>query len=461
MNCLMIRKKSIFTCCRATAVACMALVNTGCSGFLDAKPDKKLVIPSQLVHLEALMDDYFVVNGSDPTLLEASADNLYLTADTYALLSQDQQRQYTWQPDFLFSEFPNDWSIAWDAVFIANTVLDNLPNIPVTNENLTHWQSVKGQALLHRARLFAAIASVWCMAYDEASADTDLGIPLRLDSDFNKTSVRSSLRQTHDQIIEDLKASAALLPEAQITAFRPVKAAAYGLLARIYLAMRRYPEASLYADSTLALHSGLLDFNGIDTNAVRPISRANEEVVFETFAGNNALVDYSRAAIVPELYAMYAHDDLRRAVYFVARSDGSKGFRANHTGESGLFTGIATDELYLIRAECRTRAGDLSGGLADLNTLLASRWRQGTFNPVVVSTPTQALAVILTERRKEMVYRGSRWMDIKRLNKEGYGISLSRTADGSVHVLQPGDLRFALALPEEVIKLSGMKQNPR
>jgi len=57
--------------------------------------------------------------------------------------------------------------------------------------------------------------------------------------------------------------------------------------------------------------------------------------------------------------------------------------------------------------------------------------------------------------------RDLRWMDIKRLNKEGANISLRRTVNGITYSLQPNDNKFALPLPETIIRISGMTQNPR
>ncbi|GAB3832860.1 hypothetical protein GCM10028895_51150 [Pontibacter rugosus] len=103
----------------------------------------------------------------------------------------------------------------------------------------------------------------------------------------------------------------------------------------------------------------------------------------------------------------------------------------------------------------------MTGALERLNTLLRYRWRTGTFVELTAATPDEALALVLQERRKELLMRGLRWMDIKRLNREGAGITLRRVLDGRAYVLPPGDPRFALPLPEEVIELSGMTQNPR
>ena len=92
---------------------------------------------------------------------------------------------------------------------------------------------------------------------------------------------------------------------------------------------------------------------------------------------------------------------------------------------------------------------------------MSKRWKTGTFNPFTASDPTEALALILQERRKELLMRGLRWMDIKRLNEEGAGISLSRRLNSQLITLSPGDPRFALPIPEDVIALSGMQQNPK
>lgn len=89
------------------------------------------------------------------------------------------------------------------------------------------------------------------------------------------------------------------------------------------------------------------------------------------------------------------------------------------------------------------------------------RWKTGTFVPFTASTSSGALATILAERRKELMMRDLRWMDIKRLNKEGAGITLKRIVAGQPYQLQPNEPRFALPLPAYVLALTGMQQNPR
>ena len=98
---------------------------------------------------------------------------------------------------------------------------------------------------------------------------------------------------------------------------------------------------------------------------------------------------------------------------------------------------------------------------ASVNTYHQQRGIGGLPGPVIAFDDEDALDKILIERRKQLLMRDLRWMDIKRLNKEGANISLRRTVNGITYSLQPNDNKFALPLPETIIRISGMTQNPR
>ncbi|MBX2954429.1 MAG: RagB/SusD family nutrient uptake outer membrane protein, partial [Leadbetterella sp.] len=89
------------------------------------------------------------------------------------------------------------------------------------------------------------------------------------------------------------------------------------------------------------------------------------------------------------------------------------------------------------------------------------RWKKNTYVPYEFTEKDSALNIILTERRKELVFRGLRWPDLKRLNRDGANITLTRKVDGEMHTLPPNDPRYAIAIPEEVIELSDILPNPR
>ena len=69
---------------------------------------------------------------------------------------------------------------------------------------------------------------------------------------------------------------------------------------------------------------------------------------------------------------------------------------------------------------------------------------------------------ILAERRKELVMRGTRWADLRRLNKEPkYATTLVRDLDAEQYELKPGSPKWVWPLPIEAIDNGGYDQNPR
>jgi len=430
---------------------------TGCKKYLDVKTNQSYAVPAKVSDFQALLDYYPTMNTNDPGSGEVSAGDYYLDSTIYnGLSSQKDKDMYTWQKYNLYDPGYNDWSNAYNVVYVANEVLDGLQKLPAADG----LENVRGQALVFRAKAFLQIAAIWSLAYDNTSASTDLGIPLRLSSDFNLPSVRSSVAETYRRILADLKQAVPLLPVKQLTADRPSRAAAYGLLARTCLFMRDYPNAGRYADSCLQLNNHLLDFKTLDPAPTYPIPRFNAEIDFETDIPPLSPIGNRRAKIDPLLYQSYADGDLRKILFFRKNADGTHAFRGSYEASSLLFSGIATDEMYLARAEAMARQGNTAAALADLNTLLKTRW-DDTFQPLSAASAHDALKLVLTERRKELLMRGLRWMDLKRLNKEGAAITLTRMVNGRVYTLPPNDLRYALPLPDDIIALSGMPQNPR
>ncbi|RCH54679.1 RagB/SusD family nutrient uptake outer membrane protein [Mucilaginibacter hurinus] len=443
------------------------LILPGCKKFLDAKPERSLTTINTLTDLQSLLDRSDYVNTNTVSSDLVSCDDYYLTNTDFLALDFVQARNmYTWEPSDLYypyTDLANDWTNVYKSVYLANIVLDHIGKIERSSQNSRTWDDLKGQAHFLRAYNFYKAITIWAPAYDASTSQGDLGIPLRLNSNFNETSVRSNIAAGYDQIFNDLRSSLPLLETTPKHVYRGSKAAAYALLSEVSLAMRNYTQARLYADSCLQINSKLVDYNKINGTPTYPMTRFNDEVIYDTAVGGSGSIPTtrSRARIDSNLIKMYHVDDLRTTLFFSAGTDGSKLFRGSYEGSSSRFNGLATDMTLLTRAECAARAGETAVALSDLNRLLQNRFKTGTFTPVNASSAGEALAKILTERRKELVMRGSRWIDIKRLNKDGSGITLKRDINGKVFTLPPNDLRYALAIPEDVIALSGMPQNPR
>ncbi|MES2006403.1 MAG: RagB/SusD family nutrient uptake outer membrane protein [Bacteroidota bacterium] len=437
------------------------LLLSGCQKYLDEKSNKQLVVPSSVQDLQALLDYYLRVNNYEPALGEQCADNYYITDADYAAISTEEAKgMYSWVPQLTILRSPNEWSYLYDNVYRANTVLDNLVKVKRDEKNAGDWDNLKGQAILLRAKSFLLALGIWSPAYDATTAQSDLGIALRLNADFNQPSVRASVQQSYDQVIKDLLEAVPLLAVTSLHPMRGSKPAAFALLARTYLYMHRFDNALRYADSALQLSSQLLDYNRLNPAANFPFQPYNAEVIMESNSSSTAGFGYSIMKMDSVLYRSYDNNDLRKTLFF-KNNNGSFAFKGSYEGSSIPFAGIATDEMYLTRAECLARTGNANAAMTDLNTLLVKRWKTGTFVPLVASDASQALQLILAERRKELLMRMLRWMDIKRLNKEGVGIVPKRIINGITIELPPNDARYAFPLPQSVVTLSGMPQNPR
>ncbi|WP_017260193.1 RagB/SusD family nutrient uptake outer membrane protein [Pedobacter arcticus] len=433
-----------------------------CNDYLELKPNKKLSTPETIADLQAILDNYLVMNQSLPYNGEEGSDNYYVLSNIWQGISSATTRgSYIWEDD---GGVPANWTAPYKTIFCANVVLDALEKIKEKNTEVGQSGLLRGSALFYRANCYYELAQVFCLAYDAQSA-THLGLPLRLDADYKDVSKRTNLEATYQQIIKDINDALPLVPKTVSIKSRPNKAAVFGLLAKVRLVMGNYEAAENAADSCLKYQNVLMDYNDLSLTATTPIARYNPEVIFTARSvSESALTATSRCRIDTLLYASYAANDLRKSIYFKVNKDLSYTVKASYDGTyvGAFFMGIATDEIYLIRAECRVRNQNLAGAMEDLNTLMAKRIQKSSFVKRIANDWQEALDLILIERRKELVFRGSRWTDIKRLNKENrYAITLKRLLEGKLYELKPGDKRFAYLIPTLVINRSGMEQNER
>lgn len=438
----------------------LAFPLVSCKKYLDKKSDAALVTPNTLDDLQALLDDNNYMNANTPGLGETSADDYFVQDEFFNSFGDLDRRAYVWNVETY--NYPNDWASGYFVVFNSNYCLDQLQKIEKTPGNEEYWNRLKGSALFYRAYYYLGLVWDFAKAYDDESSLTDPGIVLRNTSDFNEATMRATVTESYQKILTDLKQAAQYLQEIPTHVMRPSKAAAYGALARTYLSMRKYDSAFKYADAALQIKSDLLDYNSTEVDPVSyvPFAPFNKEIIFySTQSGNYTAKLYFYASIDTMLLQTYAPTDLRLPNFFFTNNN-YYSFKGNYAGTLyPPFSGIATDEMLLTRAEGYARLGKPFEAMADVNTLLEKRFKTGTFKPLIVNTASEALDTILRERRKELVMRGLRWIDIKRLNKENYNIILTRKVNGQSFQLVPNSSYYALPLPADVIRQSGIPQN--
>ena len=434
----------------------MIMLLLNCNRFLDEKSDSTLATAETLADNQALLDDYATL-ASNSTSGEIAAEDVFVTdADFNTMYDEAMKRLYTWQPSYVSLPTGSDWENCFRRIKIYNTVLFNLGHYEIGNS-----ENVEGQALLLRGAAYLEAAQIWCLAYDKNTAETKLGLPLRLDPDMNIPSVRSTLQETYSQILADLHRAAILLPVNQLAVSRPSKITALAYLSRVYLYMGDYTNALKHGKEALSYHDGLMNFNTLNPASAYPIKNKNVEVLLPTLMSYSPFLATTKAKINNDLYQSYDANDLRKTIFFKPLATGEILFKGNYSGSTTRMSCIATDEVYLNVAEAQAYLEDNTSAMLTLNDLLRTRWKSGTFIELSASSGAQALQIIRAERRKELLFRGLRWADLKRYNREGANISLSKIISGQLFTLPPNDLRYAIAIPEDIIKMTGMPQNPR
>lgn len=435
---------------------------SGCSKeWLEEKQDIKLIVPTTLSDLDLLMNtSVFARDGRGS--MEGSCDDFEVTLERYNSLWYDFSRKLlTWTvdefPKLGGADYEEEWDYAYKQIQTCNVTLKALSKIARTESNRSLYDRIKGTALYHRSRAFLNLAMTFCKYYDPSTANEDLGIPLKLDDDINESIFRSTLKQTYLQITEDLITSSTLLPNNAISPTHITNAGAFALLARTYLYMSDYPKASEAAENSLKLYNLLDDYNSLNATDSYPLSSKSIEmhiqiqmtVNFETTGANSIIPD--------DLYALYEENDLRKTLYFKLQN-GQRVWRGSLLPNE--MSGTATNEVFLVAAECAARLNNKDIAMELLNNLLKTRFKTGTFKPIKANSDIEALDVILLERRKELLKRGLRFQDLKRLNKEPrYAKTLTRIVGNDIYTLPPNDKRYILPIPQYIINYSGIKQN--
>lgn len=435
--------------------------------FLEAKPSTRLLQLNSLEDYQKLLNNTDVLNTRGALPLISSDEYVISDYAVYqSLSSQVLKNAYLWQQDLYGGQARIlDWNSPYAAIFYANSVLEGLETSPDLGS--AEWKRTKGWAYFSRAYSYYDLAQNFCEGWDEATASSALGLPLKTKAGIDELKQRSNLAQTYELILTDLQQARNLLTNDAPTEYRnqPCKASAFALFARIYLSMCNYPKAEAYADSCLKIYDKLIDYNTVSTSATSPFTFSNDETMYNSLQ----VVDYGQVVtntsgiytIAPDLYASYASNDLRKAIYFRAAANGNIVMKRGYSGSANVFTGLATDEQYLIKAECAARRTALQTALTYLNSLLLKRYVSNSFLPIQSTDAKAVLDYVLLERRKELIKRGLRWSDLKRLNKAGAGIVLSRTLNGQTYTLPANDPKYIFPIPEDEIKWSGITQNPR
>ncbi len=441
-----------------------SLLLCACERFLAEIPDRALAIPTTVAQYGQLLN-VDRLYAATPTITDFSLGELDIPYTLWNSSNARLREAYVWTPDPFTAGTvqAGDWNGPYEAVYYANVVLDGLPGLE-TGDAMAYGD-VKGRALFLRAFQHLLLQEIYGQPYRPATAGADLGIPLKLTADVEAPIVRATVAETLDRITADAREALDLVSAEQPSQdlFAASKAAVAALLARAYLIRQDYAQALHYADVSLGYHDRLLDFNGLPAT-YRFTATTHPEILFYCQStGNTGIFTNVAVTASAEQVELYEAADLRLRAFLKWNAGlQAYNYHAFYTGQVSPFTGLATDEVYLIRAECRARLGDGAGALDDLNALRFHRYETGAYAPLAVADVPDVLGTVLQERRRELVFRGTRWSDLRRLNQDPrFAVTLRRELDGQVYTLPPNDPRYAQLIPPTEVQFSNLIQNAR
>ncbi|MFC5623630.1 RagB/SusD family nutrient uptake outer membrane protein [Algoriphagus winogradskyi] len=434
-------------------------VGTACDDYLDVKPDQSLVVPSTMEDIRLLLDNTTVLN-KQPVLTLHGGDEYFVSDEGLPTLGLPEQGAYLWLDDLFQGDPAYDWSTPYQQVFYANVALDALEEIPYKDG--VDYKTLRGEALFHRAHAYYHLLQEFAPPYQLGGENEQLlGIILKDSPDVNSKAERSTLEESYSRVLMDLTEAATLLPDFQLPKSRPTKAAALGMLARLKLCMFDYEGASDAAEEALEIYTERLDFNNIDVAANRPFVRFGEETVFYSELVTVTFIFSSEVFVDTTLIESYQPGDLRLQAYFDQVGENRYQERGRLTGNILSFGGLSTGELELMAAEGLAWIGEEEKAREYLNSLLSRRIKPESFIPVD-AVGEDLVNEILLERKKELVGRGLRWTDLRRLNQyPEHSKKVERIVEGQLISLEPNSLNYVFPIPDEEIVLSGVKQNAR
>lgn len=441
---------------------------TSCRKYVEEVPvqgQRVLVYTNDYRLLLNNTDQQETAYGLGPILSCDDAEITSTAIQANLTTSVIQAKMYTWgKPFYVDQQTDNDWNALYSSIYVYNVVINGVKDSKGGDDIMKN--TLLGEALLHRAYSYFMLVNMYAKQYDASTVDTDAGVPVLLKPALFVDLTRPSVKAVYDQIMSDTRTALSLLPVSQEINFKPNKAAAFALLSKIYLNMRDFTSAAAFADSTLALRSGLYDYNIATTPSTYIFPGQYQDV--QVILRKVPRIMYSALQLSPSLLSLLGTKDLRYALFVKPGTNFSPSFtgygfwsRERYSPDKPA-VGLTVNDTWLIKAECLARAGKKDEAVAMLNTLRKFRFKPADYSDLTASTPEEALQLVINERRLEFFGSGMRWFDQRRLNKDPQlAQTFSRTFNNATYTLDPNSNGWVFPLASLLISQnSELKQNP-
>ncbi|EFA44466.1 SusD family protein [Hallella bergensis DSM 17361] len=435
----------------------IAAAMTACSDFTEIIPKGKVIPTTTEDYREMTID---VANSSTGfPIANVSCDDVFSTDQNGVSATS---KAYFWLEDFYkVNENDDAWNKTYAHIYVMNVVIGNV--MASTEGTTSEKQAILTEAKVWRAYYYWYLQSLYAKDYNEATAATDLSVPLSLTPDLEAKLPRATVREVTDQIWADLDEAEKILPDQATNAFRPTKGAVYALKARILFYEHKYNEAAEQARLALSVNNSLYDMRtwtfkksskpsaGINGREIHNY-KSPEKLWYMSNSFSSLITSF---CISDDLKELYDEGDLRFKFYF------SNLTRTGGPWEDGRYRylqnldySFSVPEMMLIEAEALARNND-SKALDIINKLRIKRIDTEHYKPLTANKETSLLDIVLKERRRELCLNSLRWLDMKRLAAEGiYKTVLKREFNGVTYKLEPNSKLYVLPIPLQVLSLN-------
>lgn len=233
------------------AAFCLPLLLVSCNDFLDTMPDNRAEVNSAAKITSLLVSAY--PTNSITLITELSSDNAKDNGAQFSPYNREQEDAYLWND---ITTTDNDapkaiWDAHYSAIAAANQALYAI-------EELGSPQSLnpqKGEALIARAYSHFMLANLFCLAYNPATATSDLGLPYSLtpETAVSIAYKRGTMEELYKKIDADIEAGLPLINDEvySVPKYHFNKKAAYAFAARFNLYYLKFEKVIKHSNVVL------------------------------------------------------------------------------------------------------------------------------------------------------------------------------------------------------------------
>ena len=442
------------------AVAGAMSFSSCASDYLDTTPTDKV---SDIVANQSVSNLYMALNGIHREMVSQESGRQAMGGEPGFMMMRDCEGDdmtwltntwmkaswLGWQANMNETSSDNRhiWRIHYQWILNANKILEGLETVPVATGEEDLYNQIKGEALCIRAFAHFDLVQLYAGRYKQGGGNSQLGIPYRETSEVSEMA-RHTVEEVYSKINADLNEATSLLAGIKANDVNHyTEKVAWGLKARVALAMQDYANAANYAEKAIQLAEadgnklmegdqlfcGFADIaTDTDEGMYVALTPDDQTVYFYSFYAymswnfSSTAIRQGVKAINADTYDTMSETDLRRAWWdptgkmdvptsaFKKTEYQNRKFTARATSNAvGNVAFMRLAEMYLIAAEAYARGGN------DAKAQEVFTKFQVTRDPEYVGNGNTGDALaeeIMNSRRVELWGEGFRFTDLKRLN---------------------------------------------